>query len=214
MNRELFFKALRSTLFKPGLSATQVKRIDAILDEIQAAAYSHPYGIAYTLATAHHESDQFRSYREYGDAAYFKKMYDIEGKRPQLARQLGNLNAGDGAKYAGRGPVQITGRNNYQQQSQKLGLDLLNNPELAERDDIAARILVRGMLDGDFTGKRLSDYFTAETYDFFNARRMINGMDKAELIAGYADAYLAALIAASEPIKTLIALKTSDTPYA
>lgn len=213
MNRSAFFAALRGKLFK-GFSQEQTSRIDSILDEINAAHYTHPYGIAYILATAHHESDRFNSYREYGDDPYFKKMYDIEGTRPKKARDLGNTTAGDGAKYAGRGAVQITGRNNYRNQGKKLGIDLENKPELAERNDIAARILVRGMLDGDFTGKKLDHYFTAETYDFWGARRMINGTDKADLIAGYAENYLNALIAASEPIKQLVALNASDHGYA
>ncbi|SKA81139.1 Predicted chitinase [Thiothrix eikelboomii] len=214
MNRNAFFTALRGKLFK-GFTQEQTRRIEAILDEVKAADYHHPYGVAYLLATAHHESDKFRSYREYGDADYFKKMYDIEGSRPKKARELGNLTPGDGAKFAGGGPSQLTGRKNYQKQGNKLGLDLLNNPELAARDDIAARILVRGMIDGDFTGKKLSHYFTAETYDFWGARRMINGTDKAALIAGYAEHYLQALIAASEPIKTLAAaIKPDDTSYA
>lgn len=213
MNRSAFFAALRGKLFK-GLTQQQTNRVEAILDEIKAANYTHPYGIAYILATAHHESDRFKTYREYGDEAYFKKMYDIEGIRPQKARELGNINAGDGAKFSGRGAIQITGRTNYQKQGKKLGLDLENQPELAERDNIAARILVRGMIDGDFTGKKLEHYFTAETYDFWGARRMINGTDKADLIAGYAEHYLQALIAASDPIKTLVAIKPSDTSYA
>lgn len=213
MNRTAFFAALRGKLFK-GFTQEQTNRLETILDEIKAADYHHPYGIAYILATAHHESDKFKSYREYGDENYFKKMYDIEGSRPRKARELGNINVGDGAKYAGRGAVQITGRTNYQKQGKKLGLDLENHPELTERDDIAARILVRGMMDGDFTGKKLDHYFTIETYDFWGARRMINGTDKADLIAGYAEHYLQALIAASEPIKTLAAIKPADTSYA
>lgn len=213
MNRTAFFAALRGKLFK-GFTQEQTRRIEAILDEIKAADYHHPYGVAYILATAHHESDRFKTCREYGDEAYFKRMYDIEGSRPQKARELGNTNAGDGAKYAGKGFIQITGRKNYQKLGKKLGLDLENQPALAERDDIAARILVRGMIAGDFTGKKLDHYFTAETYDFWSARRMINGTDKADLIAGYAEHYLQALIAARDPIKTLIAIKPDDTSYA
>lgn len=213
MNRTAFFAALRGKLFK-GFTQEQTRRIEAILDEIKAADYHHPYGVAYILATAHHESDRFKTCREYGDEAYFKRMYDIEGSRPQKARELGNTNAGDGAKYAGKGFIQITGRKNYQKLGKKLGLDLINNPELAARDDIAARILVHGMIDGDFTGKKLDHYFTIETYDFWGARRMINGTDKADHIAGYAEHYLQAIIAASEPIKTLAAIKPADTSYA
>lgn len=118
-----------------------------------------------------------------------------------------------GNSWSGQAGVALV-KGNYLNQGKKLGIDLVNNPELAERNDIAARVLVRGMIDGDFTGKKLGDYITAETYDFWGARRMINGTDKADLIAGYAEHYLNALIAASEPIKQLVALNASDHGYA
>jgi hypothetical protein len=49
------------------------------------------------------------------------------------------------------------------------------------------------MRDGDFTGMKLSDYITPESVDYVNARRIVNGTDRAEQIAGYAEKYEEAL---------------------
>lgn len=67
-----------------------------------------------------------------------------------------------------------------------LHIDLLNNPDLALKDDIAAQIMVKGMTKGIFTGVNLDRYFYAERTDWVNARKIINGLDMAEKIAGYA----------------------------
>lgn len=67
-----------------------------------------------------------------------------------------------------------------------MNVDLVNNPDLALNPQIAAEILVVGMEKGLFTGKKLSTYINNESNDFVNARRIINGVDRAQLIAGYA----------------------------
>lgn len=62
----------------------------------------------------------------------------------------------------------------------------------------SAIITVGGMLDGDFTGVGLPDYITADKTDYENARRIVNGTDKADTIAGYARKYETALRAGLE----------------
>ena len=64
---------------------------------------------------------------------------------------------------------------------------MVNRPERAKEFSIAAKILVQGMRDGTFTGKKLSDYLGD---DFFNARRIVNGTDRASEIAAIAESYL------------------------
>lgn len=145
---------------------------------------------AYVLATCWHESAHLiRPIYERGARDYFNKYEP--GTR--IGDMLGNVNAGDGYLYRGRGYVQLTGRANYAKAGAKLGLDLIRLPDLALIPANAAQILVVGMLEGWFTGKSLSSYITLSSSDFVNARRIINGMDRADLIAGYAKEYDALL---------------------
>lgn len=74
-----------------------------------------------------------------------------------------------------------------------LGKPLVESPELALNLDIATQILFKGMIKGMFTGKKLSNYFDTDTEDWVNARKIINGTDKADLIAGYGKKFLNAL---------------------
>ena len=91
--------------------------------------------------------------------------------------------------WYGRGFVQLTWEANYKKAGDKLGVDLIKNKDLALDPDIAAKILVDGMIDGWFTGKKLSDYITLKKSDFIEARRIINGVDKKNEIAEIAKQY-------------------------
>lgn len=143
---------------------------------------------AYALGTVWHESAAtMKPIKEYGGDAYFHKMYDPEGERPHVAKSLGNARPGDGVKYAGRGYAMITGRANYR----KFGIE--NDPEKALKPDCAAFILMEGMEKGMFTGKKMADYLTGQT-DYVGARRIINGQDRAQMIAGYAKDFETALV--------------------
>ena len=204
LDRAVFFNHIKRSLFKGRLKQVQVERIDAVLAELEYAAIDDLGAWAYVLATGHHEAGQWLYYKELGGVGYFTRLYDIQGQRPTKAKELGNLNKGDGARFCGRGPVGITGRGNYRRQSAKLGIDLENSPELAEQADVGARLLVEGMRDGDYRRRldgrpyRLSDYFDGKRCDYIGARNIVNGgQDKAQLIASYASAYYAALDLAS-----------------
>jgi putative chitinase len=120
-------------------------------------------------------------------------MYDPFGGRPNVAKQLGNDHRGDGEKYFGRGYVQLTGKRNYAHWSTKLKVDLVGNPNLALDAAIAVKILFEGMISGSFTGKNFANYLSGAKSDWAGARRIINGTDKAQLIASYATRYYAAL---------------------
>lgn len=91
--------------------------------------------------------------------------------------------------WHGRGFVQLTWEYNYKKASEKLGLDLTTDPDAVLDPQVSAEILVVGMIEGWFTGKKLSDYITLSHSDFLNARRIINGRDKNVLIAKYAREY-------------------------
>jgi putative chitinase len=132
----------------------------------------------------HETANTWQPINEYGGDKYFKSMYDITGKNPPLATRLGNDKAGDGAKYHGRGYVQVTGKNNYRKASEALGVDFVANPDLALEPGHAADILVIGMCDGWF-GPPLEKSL-GDPPNYVNARHSVNGTDKAALIAGYA----------------------------
>lgn len=131
--------------------------------------------VAYLLATAYHETAHtMKPVREYGGEKYLrsKKYYP----------------------YVGMGYVQLTWDYNYKKASDKLGVDFLKNPKLLLEPEYASEIIVIGMKEGWFTTKKLSNYITLTKSDFVNARRIINGTDKANTIADYAKAYDEALI--------------------
>ena len=193
MNRAHFFSAVRSSLFGGSLTQSQVNGMEAVLDEA-AKAVTDPRDLAYMLATDYHETARtMQAIKERGGADYFFRMYDPKGERPQVAARLGNTEPGDGARFAGRGLVQLTGRRNYELFSKRMGIDLVGNPDLAMDLDVATDIMFTGMARGLFTGKKLADYFTSKSSDWVNARRIINGIDRANDIATYAKRFYDAL---------------------
>lgn len=215
-NLAKFFASVRaSKLFGNSLSVSQVVGMEAIINAAPSAFI--PEELAYCLATTKHETaDTMMPIKEYGGDAYYTKMYDILGSRPAKARELGNLSPGDGKRYPGKGFVQLTGRANYKKAGDRLGIDLVNNPDRAMEPDIAAKIMFAGMTEGWFTGKKLSDYFApGKKPDPMAARKIINGTDKASLIAVYYDKFLAALEAAKlaqEPVSLPIAPEVALEP--
>lgn len=204
LDRAAFFAAARAKPFGGSLSKTQVSGMEAILDACPPDLGLDAF--AYCFATAYHETARtMLPIKEYGGTAYYTRMYDILGERPDVAKTLGNTKAGDGALFAGRGYVQLTGRGNYRRATGELqnrgyigpAQDLVVTPDLALVPDIAAAIMFCGMEAGWFTGKKLSDYFgPGKLADPANARRIINGLDKAQTIAGYFSDFQKALKAA------------------
>lgn len=70
----------------------------------------------------------------------------------------------------------MTGKVNYKKWSQKLGIDLVAQPDAMATLPIAIPVLVRGMMEGAFTGAALPKYINESKSDFYNARRVINGI--------------------------------------
>lgn len=139
--------------------------------------------IAYILATVQHETaGTFKPINEIGSVKYLSRY---EGRE-----DLGNTRPDDGVRFKGRGYVQITGRTNYTKYAALTGKDLVNHPTLALDPKTAAFILVHGFRTGGFTGKKLSDYINNDSCNFYNARRCINGLDRAGLITSYTTQWL------------------------
>lgn len=131
--------------------------------------------LAYVLATAYWETAQtMKPVKE----AYWVK--DAEAWRKRNLRYY---------PWYGRGFVQLTWEKNYKLASQKIGVDLIKDPDLACDPDVAAKVLIIGMREGWFTGKKLSDYITLQKSDYLGARKIVNGTDKREKIAEFAVRY-------------------------
>ena len=157
--------------------------------------------IAYLLATVKWETmNTFQPIHEMGSLSYFDQYEPGTTK----GQNLGNTETGDGFLYRGRGYVQITGRANYMHIGQLLGVDLLNNPDLALDPATAYQIAARGMQGGWFTGRRLAQYMPAGTApDYINARRIINGQDHASDIAAVAQRFVALLTPPAVEVREL-----------
>jgi len=180
INRSFFFQQTRATLFAGRLAEGQTRGMAAILDRWeQAHASADDRWLAYMLATVHHETDKkFAGIREYG-----------HGRGKPYGRPV----PPHGHVYYGRGFVQLTWKENYQKMSPVCGADLVANPDLALELSHCVRILFHGMIHGSFTGRKLADYFNPARENWVEARRIINGLDKAHLIADHARRFYAAI---------------------
>ena len=155
------------------LDRANKENIQLILDKCAELGIKKRTHRAYILATAYHETNgTFNPVRE----AYWLDDPDayLRKHHPEYY------------PYYGRGFAQLTWHHNYKKYEDLLHVPLTSNPDLALDPDIAAFIIVHGMTTGTFTGKRVYDYIYSTKLDFYNARRVVNGTDKAQLIADYA----------------------------
>lgn len=166
--------------FRP-LKDVGVDTINKIIEHFEIDdGYQYLKELAYVFATAYHESTGTwnPSIREYG-----------RGKN----RKYGRPDSETGKIYYGRGLCQLTWKFNYQSFKKILGIDFVNDPDLALESKNSVDILMIGMRDGIFTNHKLSMYFDENTTNWVGARKIINGTDRANLIAGYAIKFYDAL---------------------
>ncbi|WP_404438175.1 hypothetical protein [Stutzerimonas chloritidismutans] len=153
------------------------------------------FELSYMFATARHEAyhfptgEFFSSKPEVGNIAYFNK-YDpvlaITQEHRDRAIGHGNTQSGDGYKYRGRGLVHLTWKNNYRKAEEHFGVDFVNQPDKAAEPEYSVPIMIWGMKEGVFTGRKLNHYINASGVNYDEARRTINGTDQQQLIASYA----------------------------
>lgn len=183
LDLKAFFDHIRKPLFGR-LSAKQVSGHEDIIKELKARGVPLPEA-AYVLATAYHETA--------------KTMQPVrEGLNASDAWRKKNLRY---YPWYGRGHVQLTWEENYRKADQKLGLGgaLAANPDLALDPEISAQVLVLGSVQGWFSGDKKGRHTlarhikTGTRAEYRQARRIINIMDKADLIAGHALIYKEAL---------------------
>lgn len=172
INKKLTFDSIHKEF--GSLKQNQVVGIDSFIDEYEKRELKDPRFLAYMLATAWHETG--------------KTMQPIE----EWGKGKGKAYEG---KYYGRGYVQLTWLENYKKATAKntKGWDFLAAPELMLQVEPAIWVTFEGMLNGWFTGKKLSDYFGTKSSPV-QARRIINGSDRAELIATYYNKFLKSIL--------------------
>ena len=180
------------------LSQEAVDNINLIVETCEKYNLSYPQ-TSYVLATTLWETARtFKPIEEYGKGKgrkYGTIYTNTEGVKYGIAGSGGDtyLYSDYPHLYYGRGFAQLTHWVNYKFAGEQLGIDLINNPDLALQPKYAAEILVKGSINGWFTSKRLSDYINDKKKDYINARRVINSLDKAQLIANYAVVFEKAL---------------------
>ncbi len=171
IDRKKFFDGIRSGPFPGIMDEQQVDGITRILDEWERRKLTDLRWLAYILATAKWETaHKMQPIREMGGDAYLrsKRYYP----------------------WVGEGLVQVTWEANHRKFGATKPGQMLTWP-------IALRAIYDGMIGGMFTGKKLAHYFNAATTDWVNARRIVNGTDKAASIAVIAKQLYAALIQAN-----------------
>ncbi|MEP3255938.1 MAG: glycoside hydrolase family 19 protein [Stappiaceae bacterium] len=218
MDFTTFFSETRKSLFGGSFNQGQVDGINIIIDKMA----DFPDQVlrnqaAYILATAMHETGAtMQPVRETFAKSDKQAMARLEnawknGKLPWVSKPYWRKG------WFGRGYVQLTHKANYKKMSDIIGIDLVNDRDLALEEDVAAEVLVEGMMKGvsgrgDFTKFKLEDFVNLTKSDYRNARKVVNGLDKATLIAGYAKKFEAALEKAGfDTSQTLNHSKPSDS---
>ncbi len=147
-------RADRVTAYLPHLNAAMAEfEIDSAL---RTAAF---------IAQLAHESGAFRWMKEIWGPNDAQRRYEPPGS---LAAKLGNTQPGDGARFMGRGPIQLTGRSNYQRAGAALGLDLVGDPERAAEPEVGFRIA--GLF---WKSRRIN--VPADAGDIVEVTRLVNG---------------------------------------
>lgn len=199
MNAKIFFDSIRHNVFGGKLLQSQVDGINAILSEWERQGRFDLRWLAYILATTYHETARtMEPIEEYGKG----KNYDY-GKKLKMGKGPGKRipYTEPDKLYYGRGPVQVTWYENYERLTKAAskfdkGWDFLNNPELLLEMEPSIWATFYGMRTGLFTGRKLSEFFNDDKTDWVNARKIINGLDKAEGIAAIAKDFYSALVIA------------------
>ena len=214
MNNEKFYDSIRKTIT---LTNENVRGFEFLLQEAESRKIPL-HKLAYILATTYHETAaRMQPIAEYGKGK--GRPYGARGKYGQ-------------AQY-GRGYVQLTWDANYEKADRELrmGGALLKNFDKALEPQYAAPILFAGMEHGWFTGKKLDDFIDSidesdeeDGREFEGARRIINGVDKKQLISKYALLFEKGLKAAGyghratekpvQPIPDVPAVQVPEKPKA
>lgn len=194
-NRQTFFTRYRQEFEK--LQQSQVDGLNFLLDKIEGDTFTLEHA-AYVLATVKHETD-----------SSFQPIRERRARVGTKARRKQDKYWDSG--FYGRGYVQITWEENYKK------YNIADNPDAALEPEKAYEILSSGMRKGVFTGKKLTDYIIAGDVDYVQARRIVNGLDRATDIAEIAEKFETILRAAKsksveEPKKPSVTKDVTEEP--
>lgn len=189
-NAAKFYSGIRKSIFRGSIKQSQFEGIEATLSEWNKLQLTDTRWLAYILATIYHETaGTMQPIEEYGRGKNRTYGYNI--------KHSGKTYTDTTNIFYGRGYTQNTWYENYKMltvEAQKSGYDwdFFSHPELLLQQEPSMWATFYCMINGKYTGKKLSDYFNETKDDPVNARRVINGRDKAELIAGYYKSFLTA----------------------
>ncbi len=183
IDRDKFFEEYREQFGKIKYKQT-VSNINTMLDNL--IRYSHLFDskvyihqMAYICATVHHETgSRYSAFKE-------KRQVSTNTAYRRMIKRLQDRYWYSG--YYGRGPVQLTWKRNYEWAERVTNQPLVENPDLLLDDlDLGYEVTIKGITSGAYTGKALSAYINQNSVNYHRARRVVNGMDKAQKIADYA----------------------------
>lgn len=197
IDRKAFYNLVRP-MFGGKLTDAQVKGMDDMFDVWDKTGFVDLRWLAYIFGGVFHEvgrrmvpvREGFAT-TDAGARAAVAKLF----KAGKISRNYAAPNK-DGVSFYGRGRIQNTHEANYLKIERRFGYPFTKNPDLLLDSAIDARVTIYGHIEGIWTGKKLSDYLNERGTDWTNARRIVNGTDRAGLIAGYARKFHKALAAA------------------
>lgn len=241
MDHAPFFASIRKTLFSASLRQSQVDGINALLLACERQGITDSRWVANILAQVHHETGgtmmPLTENLTYTSAKRIRQVWPsrfptevsaapfvrnpkalairVYGDREDLGNRPGTE---DGWVFRGHGHIQITGRGHFQRFGDLLGVDLVNNPELAMELGTSAAIAVIGMSCGLFTSKGLGDFFSATRNDPRGTRAIVNSDVAANgaKVAALHASFLAAInvgggwAVARDPIQEWLAAAPAD----
>ena len=170
---DVWLSKLAATL-KMKLTVAQGHAVRLIVHECEIQGITDLRQIAYVLGTVYHEC-RFRSIKE------------IRAKAGTEVWRMQERYWHTG--YYGRGFSQLTWIKNYKKFEAVVKMDLVKKPDLVLLPEVGAKILVYGMKNGTFVANGLKSsinldrYFNQDTEDWFNARKIVNGTFRADMVA-------------------------------
>jgi putative chitinase len=199
IDRKIFWETLDRSVFGGSVPQSAVDQIERVFAEYEARGWDNLGHLAYMLATMRREvGPKMLPVRE----CFAQSDAAARACRQVSSRAYSQVIGGN--VYYGRGLVQLTWLDNYEKMGEHLGIALVQRPDMALDPEIAIKIMFEGMQRGQFAGDKKGRHTLARHIpnknptqaNFISARRIINGTDHAQEIAGYAEKFFAALKAA------------------